>query len=138
MNKIIVITHGHLAHGIQDTVSMFVPETSNIFYLSFDGTNLELFNEQLTKLIDNKQNTIVLCDIYGGTPFITACKQIISNNIRVVSGVNLAMIIEAIINQSNDDIDKVVELICNASRESIMCYIQEENSENTIGENDGI
>lgn len=138
MNKIIVVTHGHLAHGIQDTVSMFIPETNNVFYLSFDGENLELFNEKLMELIDNKQKTIVLCDIYGGTPFITACKQITSNNIRVISGVNLAMIIETIINQNNNDIDEIVESVCNTSKESIVCYIQQEDSENMVGENDGI
>ncbi len=138
MNKIIIITHGHLAHGIQDTVSMFIPETNNVFYLSFDGKDLELFDNELIKIMDDKENTIVLCDIYGGTPFITACKKIESDNIRVISGINLAMVIEAIVNQDNKDIDKVVELICNTSKESIMCYIQEESRENVIGEDCGI
>ncbi len=138
MYKIIVITHGHLAHGLKDTVNMFVPEVKDLDYLSFDGANLDVFNEQLSELIDHQQKTIVLCDMFGGSPFLTACKLANSDNIRIIGGVNLAMIIETIINQSEDDLDDVVTKICDATKESIKYYVKNQKVENDKGAEYGI
>ena len=49
-------------------------------------------------------------------------------NVRVISGVNLQMVIESVMNRSND-IDEAVENIISSTKESIMQGVINKNEE---------
>ena len=82
------------------------------------------FKENLKKSLEVNDDFLILCDLYGGTPFNEALYffQQYPDNIRIVAGVNLPMLLEVGFTvQSNNgiNIDELVNIAINVGSESL-------------------
>ncbi|CCI84525.1 phosphotransferase system, mannose fructose-specific component IIA [Lactobacillus pasteurii DSM 23907 = CRBIP 24.76] len=111
--ELVLISHGHLADemkkscemimGSQDhirTVALLPEDSQESFYERFKETTKDI----------NDQEILVFADLMGGTPANTIYKAIASGaNIHLMTGMNLAMIIEwvnsQILSQESDYLD---------------------------------
>lgn len=105
MVGILVVTHGRLAEGFMDSAEMIMGKQEQLASIGlFPDTDLENFGELVNsgiKQVDTGDGTLVFVDMFGASP----CNFVASNiadylaqgkKIRVVTGVNLSMLIESL------------------------------------------
>jgi PTS system mannose-specific IIA component len=105
MIKIIVVAHGELAQELVNSAEIIVGKQSNIYAIK-KGANDSLVQMQeridaLLHNIDDENGTLILTDMIGGTPFNASALMFKSFNIEVLSGVNLPMVLSAIVTSKN-------------------------------------
>ena len=122
MNKIIIASHGELALGMKNTVEFF--GGSGVEYVEQTLTDTGFENrviEILTKYKDD--NCVVFTDLYGGSVNQCFFKNLNDFNFHLVTGMNLAVILECVL--ASVEIDE--EFIRNAIEmsKSQFCYMND-------------
>ena len=109
MIHILITSHGGMAEGMMQSVKMVVGEQEHLDYVTF-GEEMgsdeldELYGEKITGVSPDNQY-LVLCDIKGGTPFNVVSRYSFKNeDVAVIYGMNLPILIEAIVQCGNPDI----------------------------------
>ncbi len=108
MVKIILATHGKMAEGILDAANLIMGKQQNIVCLSLkENDSIDDFSNELIdhikKLQDETpdQEVIVLVDLFGASPFNSSVKIFQDfRNVDVVTGLNLPMLLEVLMNQN--------------------------------------
>lgn len=129
--NLILMSHGNLASALIESAKMILGDLSDydIVAMQLDDT----FNDVEEKLISvlNKhkdKNILIMTDIYGGTPFNIASKFYRKNdNICLISGVNLDMVIEYFSSDMHDNTKKLIDELISVSKDSITLYSKNEN-----------
>ncbi len=100
MAGIIVATHGNLAKCLVETAEVVVGQNEKTAYVCLDKTeSLEVFTEKLKQArekLEDGTGVIILADMFGGTP-CNASVTLFGNDekVRIITGVNLPLLIEA-------------------------------------------
>ena len=136
MISILVVSHGNFAQGIVETGKMFVGEQENIDFLGLnEGDNIEEFSNQIQNKVSElnaEEGVIIFSDLYGASPF-KATIDLISNKsekdlIKSISGVNLPMYVEAVLNREFSNIEDLYSQCMEAGKESIKELSEELNN----------
>lgn len=102
MSKILLLSHGNLAREIWATSRMVLGVVSGVEYLTLpSGTDLTQYEADIRcKVEEAKDGILILTDIFGGTPFITASRIYASledkDRMEIVTGMNLAMVLQVL------------------------------------------
>ncbi len=100
---ILVLTHGVLAQTLVETASLIVGKLENVFYINFPKEkDISFIDTKLKKFInENKdKNILIFIDIFGGSCLNVCCKYLQYKNIKVFSGINLPILLEAIMDKN--------------------------------------
>lgn len=124
MYKVLIVSHGELCKGLKDATSMILGNDDDFNFVSLDNRGVEIFAENLKakikELKKSNNEILILCDLFGGTPFNKSMIEAASDEgIKIISGVNLAMTIEAITNKDRN-IQEVVSELIESGRSSIL------------------
>lgn len=125
--KILLLSHGNSASGILDGYSMVAGNNPNIDYIQLDESGISKFSNKVTDYLDKNDQVLVICDIAGGTPYNVSFDYFLnhSDKIRVISGLNLPMLLE--LGTSNvDGLDAAVTLAEKAGQTGIQVAKDEE------------
>lgn len=124
MVKILLATHGQLAAGLVNSAKMLIGDFENVEYISFheemgiDQLN-DVFEEKVFDISEENQY-LILCDIIGGSPFNVASKFSFENqNVAVFYGINLPLLIEAIMHSKDKNLKDVVEELVKINKDTI-------------------
>lgn len=95
MYKILITTHGRMCMGLKDTISLFSADVEAITTIPFytqevDG---EAALKTYMDAVDNEDVVVVFTDIAGGSVNQKVLPYI-NDHIHVISGVNLAIVLE--------------------------------------------
>lgn len=123
MYKVLVVSHSTLCKGFRDAVKMILGVEAKIDYLGLNDDGIDIFHERLKEKIknikDQGKEVLILADLFGGSPFNKALYEADEDEkIKVISGVNLSMIMEAIMNETSSLDDVVLEIV-ESSKDSI-------------------
>lgn len=123
MYKVLVVSHSNLCKGFKDAVEMILGQESSVMYLGLDEDGIDIFHQNLKSKIDKlkKENDeiLVLADLFGGSPFNRVLIEVSQDdNIKLISGVNLPMVIEAVMNETSK-LDEVLLQIIESGKDSI-------------------
>ncbi|PYG87930.1 PTS system mannose-specific IIA component/PTS system mannose-specific IIB component [Ruminiclostridium sufflavum DSM 19573] len=116
MINILLVTHGKMAEGMYSSVGMLIGKAENFDFVCFDkdmGQDelKEELDKRLADVSDGKQY-LIMCDIKGGTPFNVASRYSFKNdNAAVFYGVNLPILIEAIISREGKSLGQLAEYL---------------------------
>ena len=128
--NLIVMSHGKLAYEIMESAKMILGDINGYEIVSMmDEDGFEITSKKLQKSIDKlgTNDILILVDLYGGTPFnianISSSKR---NNIRLISGMNLAMILEYF-SSNIEKLDVLVNEIIRAGKDNISIPTLEDN-----------
>lgn len=101
----IILSHGDFAKGAYDSLKMLVGTDGFEYYTL--GESIEEFVELLKK-IETDCETVVLTDIFGGTPYNEAIKLWGDNkNFIIFSGFNMPMLLELKFISSIEDVSNL-------------------------------
>lgn len=128
MKKVIlIITHGRLASELINSAEMITGDKSFVHKLeiSKDDSSEDLLKSIEIKMDqinpDEKNNVLILTDLYGGS-----CSNLSKNilerwtNVRVITGVNLPMVIAALTINPEASLDDSVAKIINTGIKGII------------------
>ncbi len=115
MVGIILIGHFNIAQALKETVSIIIGERENLTYLSLSGQDkMEDFTARLRKLVEetNKgDGVLIMADMFGGTPSNAALLLFGKDEkVRIITGFNLPLVIEAVMHASKN-IDELVKML---------------------------
>lgn len=135
--KILLVSHGGLASGLLGSFEMIAGKNECISAISLTDEGIGEFSKQLTQYLENHENeqVLILCDIKGGTPFNEAYREYLAkpNQIKVISGMNLPMLIEiGVMLQDDSDIAQLVEIGINAGKTSIEGIVDETETDDEM------
>jgi len=121
MTGIVVVTHGQLARELVSAAEMIIGEIPNVTAVSIgwhespDDALREI--EDAIKRADSGKGTVVLTDMFGGTPSNLSLTFLEKGRVEVVTGVNLPMLIRLASLREEEDGDDLLELAAEGARE---------------------
>lgn len=133
MLGIIVATHGKMSDGLVDAVNLILGETNNVETLNlYQGDDIDNLNKQMVEAInkvDQGDGVVIFTDLFGASPYNQATLAINSlpedkkNDVHVITGVNLPMLLEAINQQMlNTPVKETVDMIVNTAKDSVVTW----------------
>jgi PTS system mannose-specific IIA component len=122
MIGVVVCTHASLAASLLETAEMIVGDFENTAAVTVaPGDSGEKIDTELTKAIASVEKgsvTIVLCDMFGGTPSNVSL-SLLSDSVEVVTGVNLPMLLQFFTCRTHP-LSDVARMVQSHGRENIL------------------
>ncbi|HEM5682762.1 TPA: PTS N-acetylgalactosamine transporter subunit IIA [Streptococcus suis] len=144
MIKVIVVAHGQFASGILTSLKLIAGEVENIEAIDFsEGMSAQELKARIKSAILGEREVLILTDLLGGTPFkvsVELAAEQKEQNVVVLSGLNLAMILEANFSRLIDDLEQLVGKLITTSKDGIVdsvSLLAEDNHDEELFE-DGI
>ena len=113
MLKIFLSSHGHMASGIKSSLDILIGNTDKItvFDAYVDEKNVQDVLDNFYKTVSEDDEVLLLSDLYGGSVNQVMFTYLNRPNTRLVSGVNLALVIELAIKEtiSDSELEELVE-----------------------------
>ena len=116
---ILLVAHGRYAEGLLSSAELIAGKQENVGVINFlEGMSQEDVREKIEIYIKDRENVLILSDLLGGTPFKMASMVINETSdkkLNVVTGMNLNMLLEAIFNSTEEDIDILTSSVKSAA-----------------------
>lgn len=112
---VLIITHGNFGIELLKSVEMIMGEQKDAtaLGLSLGDSVDDLRNEAERIIVENQsedKDTIVFVDILGGSPSNVSLYMLKKyNNIKLITGVNMLMLIEMFQSRDFDELDELVD-----------------------------
>ena len=137
MIGLIITGHGNFASGIFSAIELIFGEQQNIAFVDFaDGMSTDELNTKLESAISSlncDDGIMVFSDLLGGSPFKCSCLLTKKyDNMSVLSGTNLAMIMDIIfLKDTATDVLELEETAISMAKEGITSFNIQSSSNNT-------
>ena len=128
MIGLLVTGHANFGTGITSSVNLIAGEQEAYKAVDFLPTySTEDLTCELTKALDELKDcegVIIFTDLMGGTPFnVSAQLGHGKDNIRIVAGTNLPMLVEIVMSRKfMDDLDELVDSVLETGKEQVTKY----------------
>ncbi|MEZ2337871.1 PTS sugar transporter subunit IIA [Mucilaginibacter sp. RCC_168] len=125
MRKFLIATHGAFAKGIKSSLDMIIGETDNVFLIQAyldDNINVE---EELAAVLTHitvDDELVIFTDLLGGSVNNIMIREALKQNIHIVSGFNLPLLIEVIMGDAGTPVTEVIETAIISGKEQ-MVYV---------------
>ena len=120
---VLIASHGPLAAAMVDAAGMIcgaMPRVTAVGLAPHDSP--ESFLERVEQAIDAERPTLILTDLYGGTPHNVLCTlaKRRADQVRLIAGANLGLVIEAVTSDGEPLDDALVERLTALAREAVV------------------
>lgn len=103
--SVVIAAHGDLAHALRQSAEMIIGEQDGVVAVALNPQdNLDNLQTTIREAIDQADGSagvIVLIDLFGGTPSNAAALCLAERWVPIVSGVNLPMLLEVLLNRGS-------------------------------------
>jgi len=129
---IMLITHGQIGSALLDSAIAVLDIRSLPTHVLTVADNCdpdETLNtaEQALAELNSGDGVLVLTDLYGSTPSNIACKLRRHGHVRVVSGINLPMLIR-VLNYPGLDLDSLKEKALSGGKDGVLSCTTEDRT----------
>ncbi|MGX7196039.1 PTS sugar transporter subunit IIA [Enterococcus olivae] len=129
MVSIIISGHGQLSVGILDAFEMIFGADQDVQAIPFlKGEGLPQVNEKYTNVynsLEENKELLILVDVFGGTPYNAAAQLAFGkDNVDILSGVNLPMVLEAAAGKKQS-LTQLVDYLKKVSKDGIKNFKEE-------------
>lgn len=133
MKKILILTHGRFAEGITDSLKMIAGEQDISTLCMLEDDSPQEIECKLSAYINQtapEDDIIIITDIPGGSTTKSVIPFIPNHaNVHVITGLNLALLLEVVFMSEVDIAENINKVIAN-SRDAII-YINDMMAENS-------
>jgi PTS system mannose-specific IIA component len=122
MVNIVIVSHADLGDALIRAVEMIAGQAEGLYSVSlFPGDSPEGLGEKLEAALQEieGQETLVLIDLFGGTPYNVAACQVLKENVECVTGANLPMLLELVTSRDGASLPELAKEIAQAGQESV-------------------
>jgi mannose/fructose-specific phosphotransferase system component IIA len=125
MRKFLIATHGQFARGVKSSLDIIIGQTENVFLIEAyveENKGIESEMEAILENIGEGDELIIFTDLLGGSITNQVLRSTQNRNVHVVSGFNLALLIEVLMADTDMPAPEVIEsAIVNAKEQ--MAYV---------------
>ena len=122
--KIVLVGHGHFATGIYSSLQLIAGDQENVEAIDFvEGMSADELKKKILLAISNEEKVLILSDLLGGTPFKVSSTIMGENptkTMNVLSGLNLAMLMEAVFARMAHGFDEVADKAVAAAQSGVV------------------
>ena len=122
--KIVLVGHGHFATGIYSSLQLIAGDQENVEAIDFvEGMSADELKQKILLAISNEEKVLILSDLLGGTPFKVSSTIMVENptkTMNVLSGLNLAMLMEAVFARMAHGFDEVADKAVAAAQSGVV------------------
>lgn len=121
--KIIIASHGDYSKGVVSSLNVIfgnsLPYEVETFSL-YTGEDVNDLLNDLTNSISTEETTIILTDLYGGSVDNSLISLIGHKNVRIISGINMALVLEMMTLTETDHLDNDINRIIESARKGLV------------------
>ena len=120
--NIVLVSHADLGDALIRAAEMIAGQTEGLYSVSLlPGESPESFGEKLEATLQEieGQETLVLIDLFGGTPYNVAARQVLKEHVECVTGANLPMLLELVMSRDDATLSELAEEIARVGQESV-------------------
>jgi PTS system mannose-specific IIA component len=119
----IIVSHGKLAEELLNALTIILGETVNIESISigwYDDVeeSKKKINESL-KRVSQKNGVVIFTDMFGGTPSNLSFSFLKDNQVEIITGVNLPMLIKFASLQRSSNLREVARKVVEQGQKNI-------------------
>lgn len=122
--EIVLVGHGHFATGIYSSLQLIAGDQENVEAIDFvEGMSADELKQKILLAISNEEKVLILSDLLGGTPFKVSSTIMVENptkTMNVLSGLNLAMLMEAVFARMAHGFDEVADKAVAAAQSGVV------------------
>lgn len=123
MIGIVLVSHGNLANEFAKTLEHIVgPQESLVTVSLFPDDDMEVKRKEIQDAIqrvEKNQGVVILTDMFGGTPSNLAHSLLKGQNVEIVAGMNLPLLIKLVSSRKTKSLHESVLLAQEAGRKYI-------------------
>lgn len=123
MIKLVVVAHGHFATGAASALELIAGKQEEVAVIDFsEGMSAQTVKEKIAAELVNQSEVLVLSDLLGGTPFKVSTELMAEFNgkMNVLSGLNLAMLIEAAFARNMLSFEGLVDKLVTTAKDGVV------------------
>lgn len=123
MIKLVVVAHGHFATGAASALELIAGKQEEVAVIDFsEGMSAQTVKEKIAAELVDQSEVLVLSDLLGGTPFKVSTELMAEFNgkMNVLSGLNLAMLIEAVFARNMLSFDELVDKLVTTAKDGVV------------------
>jgi mannose/fructose-specific phosphotransferase system component IIA len=136
--KFLIAAHGAFAKGIKSSLDMIIGETDNVFLIQAYLDESRPVENELAEVLENlkgDEELVIFTDLLGGSVNNVMLRNALRENVHIVSGFNLPLLIEIILSDTDTPVVEVLEsAIANAKEQ--MVYVNRLIATNNNQDND--
>ncbi|HEX9902460.1 MAG TPA: PTS sugar transporter subunit IIA [Acidobacteriota bacterium] len=119
----IVVSHGKLGEELLNALSIILGEAPNIEAISIgwydDVDESKKRINQSLKRVNQKSGVVIFTDMFGGTPSNLSYSFLKGNEVEIITGVNLPMLIKFVSLQRSNSLKEVARKVVEQGKKNI-------------------
>jgi len=119
----IIVSHGRLAEELLNALTIILGEAPNIEAISIgwydDVEESKKKINQSLKRVDQKSGVVIFTDMFGGTPSNLSFSFLKDNQVEIITGVNLPMLIKFVSLQRSNNLKDVSRKVVDQGKKNI-------------------
>jgi len=122
MINIVVVSHGKLCSALVSSAKIITGRVQRVYsvpLLAKDSPSI--YEEKLNAVLKpiERQDTLILIDVFSGTPYNVSVRHVLKDNVECITGVNLPMVIEAIMSREGATLSELAANLTEAGKDSV-------------------
>lgn len=119
----IIVSHGKLAEELLNALTIILGEVLNIEAISIgwydDVEESKKKINQSLKRVNQKNGVVIFTDMFGGTPSNLSFSFLKDNQVEIITGFNLPMLIKFVSLQRSNNLKKVAKKVVEQGKRNI-------------------
>jgi len=119
----VIVSHGKLAEEILNALTIIIGEAVNIEAISIgwydDVEESKKKINQSLKTVDQKNGVVIFTDMFGGTASNLSFSFLKNDQVEIITGVNLPMLIKFVSLQRSNNLKEVVKRVVEQGKKNI-------------------
>jgi PTS system mannose-specific IIA component len=119
----IIVSHGRLAEELLNALTIILGEAPNIEAISIgwydDVEDSKKKISQSLKRVDQKNGVIIFTDMFGGTPSNLSFSFLRDDQVEIITGINLPMLIKFVSLQRSNHLRDVAKKVVEQGKKNI-------------------
>lgn len=118
MLKLFLSSHGHLASGLKSSLDILLGNSSNVYIFDayVDEHSVQFKLDEFYRHVSEDDQVILMSDLYGGSVNQVMVTYLNHPNTTLITGVNLALVLELSIKQGTVSECEIEEIVENSRR----------------------
>lgn len=133
MRKFLIAAHGSFSSGLKSSLEIIIGKVENVFIIDAYVDGNKSIEDELNKILTNVQvedELVVFSDLMGGSITNQILRYGLRENVHVVTGMNLPLLIDIMLADADTPVTDVIENAISIAREQVVYVNKIINKEN--------
>jgi fructoselysine/glucoselysine PTS system EIIA component len=138
MRKFLIASHGTFSSGIKSSLDIIIGQMDNVFVIDayVDGNkSIEEALKPVLAQVHPEDELVVFSDLMGGSITNQILRYALKENVHVVSGINLPLLIDVLLADTSTPIAEVIESAISNAKDQVV-YVNKLIANKAGNEND--